>query len=43
MMTEVVDCAPPDLCIGMPLQVAFREAAEGVLIAVFRPGPHATA
>lgn len=37
MMTEVMDCAPADLRIGMPLRVTFREAAEGVSVAVFRP------
>ncbi|NXY99391.1 Zn-ribbon domain-containing OB-fold protein [Streptomyces sp. BR123] len=37
MMTEVVDCDPVDLRVGMPLEVAFREAAEGVRVPVFRP------
>lgn len=37
MMTEVVDCAPGDLLIGMELEVTFREAADGVAVAVFRP------
>ncbi|MFI5987069.1 Zn-ribbon domain-containing OB-fold protein [Streptomyces sp. NPDC051555] len=42
MMTEVVDCAPDALRIGMPLEVAFRVEGEGeggavVSVAVFRP------
>lgn len=36
MMTEVVGCPHDDLRIGMPLEVAFREASEGVRVAVFR-------
>ncbi|MYV75913.1 nucleic acid-binding protein [Streptomyces sp. SID1046] len=39
MMTEVVDCEAADLSIGMPLAVTFREAADGVRVAVFRPEP----
>ncbi|WP_424212402.1 Zn-ribbon domain-containing OB-fold protein [Streptomyces sp. BI20] len=37
MMTEVVDCEAADLVVGMPLEVAFREIAEGVRVPVFRP------
>ncbi|MFD9337767.1 Zn-ribbon domain-containing OB-fold protein [Streptomyces sp. NPDC060028] len=37
MMTEVVGCPEGDLRIGMDLEVTFREAAEGVWVAVFRP------
>ncbi|KUL63717.1 MULTISPECIES: Zn-ribbon domain-containing OB-fold protein [unclassified Streptomyces] len=37
MMTEVVGCEENALRIGMPLEVTFREAAEGVAVAVFRP------
>lgn len=37
MMTEIVDCPASDLRIGMPLRVAFREAAEGLAVPVFRP------
>lgn len=36
MMTEVVECAPGALRIGMELEVAFREGAP-----VFRPRPAA--
>ncbi|MET8296819.1 Zn-ribbon domain-containing OB-fold protein [Streptomyces sp. NPDC005180] len=38
MMTEVVDCPPGELRAGMPLRAGFREAADGVWVAVFRPG-----
>ncbi|MEU6820406.1 Zn-ribbon domain-containing OB-fold protein [Streptomyces atriruber] len=40
MMTEVVDCEAGALRIGMPVEVTFRSAAEGVAVAVFRPGDH---
>ncbi|MEU8774974.1 Zn-ribbon domain-containing OB-fold protein [Streptomyces sp. NPDC048606] len=36
MMTEVVDCPHEGLRVGMPLEVAFREAAESVHVPVFR-------
>lgn len=39
MMTEIVDCEEGELRIGMALEVAFREAAEGVVVPVFRRGP----
>ena len=37
VMTNVVDCAPEDLRMGMPLQVAFRELDENTTAPVFRP------
>ncbi|RSS75493.1 Zn-ribbon domain-containing OB-fold protein [Streptomyces sp. WAC06614] len=38
MMTELVDCPDPAaLRVGMPLEVTFREAAEGVTVPLFRP------
>ena len=37
IMTNVVDCAPEDLQIGMPLQVAFRELDDDITAPVFRP------
>ena len=37
VMTNIVDCAPEDLQIGMPLQVAFRELDENITAPVFRP------
>ncbi|WP_219666624.1 Zn-ribbon domain-containing OB-fold protein [Streptomyces bambusae] len=43
MMTEVVDCPESALRIGMPLQVAFRELAEGLTAPVFRPAAAAGA
>ncbi|WP_282798156.1 Zn-ribbon domain-containing OB-fold protein [Streptomyces sp. CC224B] len=36
-MTEVVDCDGAALRVGMPVAVAFRRAAEGVVVPVFRP------
>lgn len=35
MMTEVVGAQGADLRVGMDLEVTFREAAEGVWVAVF--------
>ncbi|MFE9565657.1 Zn-ribbon domain-containing OB-fold protein [Streptomyces sp. NPDC006487] len=37
MMTEVVGAEGAELRVGMDLVVTFREAAEGVWVAVFRP------
>ena len=37
IMTNIVDCAPEDLQIGMPLQVAFRELDDDITAPVFRP------
>lgn len=36
MMTEVVDCEESELRIGMALEVAFRDAGQGVTVPVFR-------
>jgi uncharacterized OB-fold protein len=37
MMTNVVDWDSNQLTAGMPLEVVFREQAEGVTVPVFRP------
>ena len=37
VMTTIVDCAPEDLRMGMPLRVAFRELDENITAPVFRP------
>jgi uncharacterized OB-fold protein len=37
LMTNVVDCAPADLRIGMPLQVAFTPLTDELTAPVFRP------
>ncbi|MER5441618.1 OB-fold domain-containing protein [Streptomyces sp. NPDC002790] len=37
MMTEIVECAEPDLRMGMDLTVDFREAGGGFAVPVFRP------
>lgn len=37
MMTQVVDCPPDRLAVGMDLVVTFREVTDEVTIAVFRP------
>lgn len=39
MMTEIVECEEEGaaLRVGMAVEVTFREAAEGVAVAVFRP------
>lgn len=37
MMTEVVDCTPEQLEVGMPLEVTYREVTDDVTLAVFKP------
>lgn len=37
LMTNVVDCDPGELRIGMPLEVAFRELTPEISAPVFRP------
>ena len=37
MMTNLVDCDPTQLRIGMPLEVTFRRETDGVTLPVFRP------
>lgn len=37
MMTEVIDCPPEQLQIGMALEMTFRELTDEVTIAIFRP------
>ena len=37
MMTNVVDCDPDRLEVGMPLRVAYRELADDVTVPVFTP------
>jgi uncharacterized OB-fold protein len=37
VMTNIVDCDPSELRIGMPLRVAFRELTPEVTAPVFRP------
>lgn len=37
MMTQVVDCEPDQLRIGMALDATFRTIADGVTLVVFRP------
>ncbi|MCX7620354.1 MAG: Zn-ribbon domain-containing OB-fold protein [Acidimicrobiales bacterium] len=37
MMTQIVDCDPGELEIGMPLELTFRHVSDEVAVAVFRP------
>ncbi len=37
MMTNVVDCDPETLTVGMPLQAAYRDIGESVTVPVFVP------
>ena len=37
MLTNVVDCDPEDLRVGMPLIVTFREETDDITLPVFRP------
>jgi hypothetical protein len=36
-MTNVVDCDPEALKVGMPLQVAFEVRTDDLTVPVFRP------
>jgi uncharacterized OB-fold protein len=35
--TNIIECAPQDVYIGMPVNVVFSEEAEGVILPLFRP------
>jgi uncharacterized OB-fold protein len=37
MMTNIIDCEPEDVRIGLPVRVSFRPTAEGRSVPVFRP------
>lgn len=37
VMTNLVDCDPADLRVGLPVEVAFRELTPDVTAPVFRP------
>jgi uncharacterized protein len=37
MMSNIVQCAPDELAIGMRVAVTFEPAAEGIAIPLFRP------
>lgn len=37
LMTNVVDCAPDELRVGMPLEVTFRAESEEIHLPLFRP------
>ena len=37
MMTNIVDCAPGQVTIGMPVGVVFRESANGTFVPMFSP------
>jgi uncharacterized OB-fold protein len=38
LMTNIVDCPEESLRVGLPVEVAFKEAAPGLTLPVFRPG-----
>jgi len=37
MMTRVVDCAPDEITVGLPVTVAFEELDDEIVAPVFRP------
>jgi uncharacterized OB-fold protein len=39
LMTNLVECEPEDVYIGMPVEVAFREQTDEFTLAMFRPVP----
>jgi len=39
LVSNVVEVEPPDIAIGMRLEVAFIPTADGRAVPVFRPAP----
>jgi uncharacterized OB-fold protein len=37
MVTNIVDCAPDDVYVNMPVEVTFRELADGFVLPLFKP------
>jgi uncharacterized OB-fold protein len=37
LITNIVDCAPEDILVGMPVEVVFDDLADGVTLHAFRP------
>lgn len=37
IMTNVVDCAPEDVAVGMPVEVVFHDTGQGTSLFRFRP------
>ena len=37
MLTNLIDCRPEEVCVGMPVEVAFRPASEAITLPYFRP------
>ena len=42
LMTNLVDCEPDDVHIGMPVEVTFRDQTDEFTLAMFRPVPSAS-
>ena len=39
MLTNVVDCEPGEVWIGLPVEVAFRDVSDEITLPMFRPRP----
>ncbi len=39
MLSNLVDCDPAEVCVGMPIEVTFREMSEEITLPYFRPRP----
>jgi uncharacterized OB-fold protein len=39
MMTNIVDCDPGEVAIGLPVRVAFERLSDDIHLPVFRPAP----
>jgi uncharacterized OB-fold protein len=37
MLSNVIDCPAEDVCVGMPVEVAFRPASDAITLPYFRP------
>ena len=39
MLSNLVECQPDDVCVGMPVEVVFRPMSETITLPYFRPAP----
>jgi hypothetical protein len=41
-MTNIVDCEPDDVAVGMPVRVVFHDTGQGSALYRFQPDPTST-
>ena len=37
MLTNLIDCEPDDVVVGMPVEVAFQKRSDEITLPYFRP------